>query len=95
MAHESGLIENRESSRRNLLPREPPADYPPRPMRKDNLPLHPTSVQLAVVNWEYPDRSVVTGCPVDYEAAVAMSKAYQERYPDRRAWISIPPPLAR
>ena len=74
--------------------RESAADYAPRPMRNQTPPI-PSSVQLAVVNWEYPDQSVVAGCPVDYAAAVAMSKTYQERYPDRRAWISIRPPLAR
>lgn len=77
------------------MPAEPAADYAPRPMRNQPPPVEPTFARLAMVNWEYPDRSVATGCPIDYEAALALSKAYQERFPDRRAWISIPPPLAR
>jgi hypothetical protein len=50
--------------------------------------------RLAVVNWEYPDRTVVAGCPIDFAAAEAMARAYQERYPGRRSWLSIPATLA-
>jgi hypothetical protein len=54
----------------------------------------PVASRLAVVNWEYPDQTVVAGCPIDFAAAQAISRAYQERYPDRRSWLSIPPSLA-
>lgn len=53
------------------------------------------AVRLAIVNWQYPDQTVVAGCPIDYDAALAVARAYQERYPDRRSWLSIPPLLAR
>lgn len=48
---------------------------------------------LAIVNWSWPDGSTVAGYPLGYDAAEAMVKAYMESYPDRRAWLSIPPAL--
>ena len=50
-------------------------------------------VSLAVVNWWYPDGSTVAGCPLEYAAAEAVARAYVERYPERRSWLSVPPPL--
>ena len=48
---------------------------------------------LAIVNWSWPDGSTVAGYPLGYDVAEAMVKAYVEAYPDRRAWLSIPPAL--
>ena len=61
---------------------------------QEQRPPLPAPRTLAVVNWEYPDQTVVAGCPIDYAAAVAMARAYQERYPGRRSWLSIPAALA-
>ena len=51
--------------------------------------------RLAVVNWWYPDGSVAEGCPIDYDAAVALMQAYRDRFPERRAWLSVPRPPSR
>ena len=50
-------------------------------------------VSLAVVNWWYPDGTTVAACPLEYKAAEAVAKAYLERYPERRSWLSVPEPL--
>jgi hypothetical protein len=62
---------------------------------KEPRPSSASTIRLAVVNWQYPDESVVSGCPIDYDAALAVAQAYQARYPGRRSWISIPPLLDR
>ncbi len=36
----------------------------------------------------------VTGGPLEYGAAEAVARAYIERYPDRRSWVSVPAPLS-
>jgi hypothetical protein len=48
---------------------------------------------LAVVNWWYPDGSTVTSCPLQLPMAEAVAKAYVDRYPERRSWLTVPPPL--
>ena len=93
---DSGLKERATCATKKLLHARAPAHYPSRPMPDhDARPSPSVAARLAVVNWEYPDRSVVAGCPIDYAAAQAMAKAYQDRYPDRRSWLSIPAALDR
>ena len=48
---------------------------------------------LAVVNWWYPDGSTVASVPLEVTVAEALAKAYLERYPDRRSWLSTPAPI--
>ena len=47
-------------------------------------------VSMAEVNWWYPDGSTVTSCPLQLPMAEAVARAYVERYPDRRSWLSVP-----
>jgi len=68
-------------------------DYPPRLMSEHSWRTARADVSLAVVHWWYPDGSTVAGCPLEYTAAAAIAKAYVERYPERRSWLSVPAPL--
>jgi hypothetical protein len=47
-------------------------------------------VSMAEVNWWYPDGSTVTSCPLELSMAEAVARAYVERYPERRSWLSVP-----
>jgi hypothetical protein len=47
-------------------------------------------VSMAEVNWWYPDGTTVTSAPLQLPMAEAVAKAYVERYPDRRSWLSVP-----
>ena len=47
-------------------------------------------MSLAEVNWWYPDGSTITSCPMQLSMAEAVAKAYLERYPERRSWLSVP-----
>ena len=48
------------------------------------------SAALAVVHWAYPDGSTVASHPLQLPVAEAVARAYVERYPDRRSWLSVP-----
>ncbi|HEY7412248.1 MAG TPA: hypothetical protein VII13_15985 [Vicinamibacteria bacterium] len=58
---------------------------------RSGVPAPPSSPRLAVVHWGYPDGSSVAGCPLEYERATALAEAYEQWYPDRRAWVVIAP----
>ena len=62
-------------------------------MAQENLSASRVDVSMAEVNWWYPDGSTVTSCPLQLPMAEAVAKAYVERYPDRRSWLSVPVPL--